>query len=217
MPDKNLLAMGDPVYEKPGSVTVKGRPYARLEYSGEEVRNIASLFKNDNSEIFLRDSATEANLHKALTQGNYSYIHFATHGYINEDEPDLSGLVLTKSESSSDDGILQSTEIFDLNLRTGLVVLSACQTGLGKLVRGEGIVGLSRAFMYAGAPSVLVSLWSVSDNSTAVLMDEFYRNLIKSGLYKTDALRKAQLSLLSNEEFAHPFYWAPFVLFGDWK
>ena len=96
-------------------------------------------------------------------------------------------------------------------------MLSACQTGLGKLIRGEGMVGLTRAFMYAGTPTVLVSLWSVSDVSTATLMGEFYRNLVKEKLSKTDALRKAQLSLLGNEKFAHPFYWAPFVLVGDWK
>ena len=87
----------------------------------------------------------------------------------------------------------------------------------GKLVRGEGMVGLTRAFMYAGSPSVLVSLWSVSDMSTASLMGEFYKNLIKNRLSKTDALRKAQLTLISDEKYAHPFYWAPFVLIGDWR
>jgi len=143
-------------------------------------------------------------------------IHMACHGIINEEHPTLSGLVLSKD--GNDNGFLSVKDVLNLPpLKSRLVVLSACQTGLGKLVRGEGMVGLTRAFMYAGTPTVLVSLWSVSDVSTATLMGEFYRNLVKEKLSKTDALRKAQLSLLGNEKFAHPFYWAPFVLVGDWK
>ncbi len=132
-------------------------------------------------------------------------------------KPDFSSLVLSKDTNSGEDGFLQATEIFNLNLNADLVVLSACQTGLGKLVRGEGMIGLTRAFMYAGTPAVMVSLWSVSDISTATLMGEFYRNLVKHNLNKTDALRKAQLALLKDGKFAHPFYWAPFVLVGDWR
>ena len=151
------------------------------------------------------------------TLSNFKYVHFATHGLIDEEKPDLSSLVLTRNENSSDDGLLQATEIFNLNLHADLVVLSACQTGLGKLVRGEGMIGLTRAFMYAGAPSVLASLWSVSDISTATLMGAFYENLINKNLNKTDALRKAQLTMIRDEKFAHPFYWAPFIIIGDWK
>ena len=148
---------------------------------------------------------------------NFNYVHFATHGFIDETKPDLSSLVLTKDNNSCEDGMLQATEIYNLKLNADLVVLSACQSGLGKLVRGEGMVGLTRAFMYAGTPAVLVSLWSVSDVSTATLMGDFYRNLVKQKLSKTDALRKAQLTMLGNEKFAHPFYWAPFVIIGDWR
>lgn len=215
--NRKLIAFGDPVYEGQGSVTIQGKKLRRLEYSGEEVEKIASLFKPGNSEIYLRGEATEENVRKEGNLARFNYLHFASHGYIDEDKPDLSSLILTKSDNSAEDGLLQSTEIFSLKLKTDLVVLSACQTGLGKLVRGEGIIGLTRAFMYAGTPSVLVSLWSVSDNSTSTLMEEFYRNLIRSGLNKTDALRKAQLALLSDEKTAHPFYWAPFVLVGDWR
>jgi len=215
--ERKLIAFGDPVYESPASVTLSGVKLRRLEYSGEEVNKIASLFKQGNSEIYLREEATEENVKKEGNLARFHYLHFASHGYIDEIKPDLSSLVLTKNENSTEDGLLQSNEIFSLKLKTDLVVLSACQTGLGKLVRGEGIIGLTRAFMYAGTPSVLVSLWSVSDSSTSTLMEEFYRNLIKSRLYKTDALRKAQLTLMSNEKSAHPFYWAPFVLVGDWR
>jgi len=216
--DKKLIAFGDPVYENENdSSRVSAKAYKRLEYSGKEIENIASYFKKGNAEIYLRNDATEENVKREGELKKFNYIHFATHGIIDESKPDFSSLVLTRNNNSEEDGFLRASEIFNLNLNADLVVLSACQTGLGKLIRGEGMVGLTRAFMYAGTPTVLVSLWSVSDVSTATLMGEFYRNLVKEKLSKTDALRKAQLSLLGNEKFAHPFYWAPFVLVGDWK
>jgi len=215
---KSLIAFGDPVYgmkdNLPGEGTGK---YSRLEYSGKEVERIASFFRRDSAEIYLGDQATEENVKLNERLCKAGYLHFATHGFIDEAKPDLSALVLSQGNGSGEDGLLQANEIFNLKLNAGLVVLSACQTGLGKLIRGEGMVGLTRAFMYAGTPSVLVSLWSVSDNSTALLMGEFYKNLIRNKLSKTDALRKAQLALMSDQQFAHPFYWAPFVLIGDWR
>jgi CHAT domain-containing protein/tetratricopeptide (TPR) repeat protein len=215
---KKLIAFGDPVYENPtdtSNSSVSG--YKRLKYSGEEVENIASFFKKGNAEVHLRNEATEDNVKREGALKNFNYVHFATHGFIDERKPDLSSLVLTKKISSQEDGMLQATEIYGLKLNADLVVLSACQSGLGKLVRGEGIVGLTRAFMYAGTPAVLVSLWSVSDVSTSVLMRDFYKNLTEKKLSKTDALRNAQLTMLGNEKFAHPFYWAPFVIIGDWR
>ena len=191
--------------------------YKRLKYSGTEVKDIASFFKKGNAIIYLMKDATEGNVKRKGALDNFNYIHFATHGYIDEAKPDFSSLVLTKEKNSEEDGLLQASEIFNLNLNADLVVLSACQTGLGKLVRGEGIVGLTRAFMYAGTPTVMVSLWSVSDISTATLMKEFYGKLVKENLSKTEALRNAQLTMLADEKFAHPFYWAPFVIFGDWR
>jgi CHAT domain-containing protein len=107
-------------------------------------------------------------------------------------------------------------EIFNLKLNAELVVLSACETGLGKEVRGEGLIGLTRAFLYAGTPSVAVSLWKVEDRSTAELMARFYRHL-KDGRTKAGALRQAQLDLIGDKKFAHPYYWAPFVLVGEGK
>jgi CHAT domain-containing protein len=216
--NKKLIAFGDPVYEagKDTSLTSVIR-FNRLEFSGKEVEKIASFFKPGSAEIFLRDDATEENVKGNSELRKYNYIHFATHGLIDEKKPDLSSLVLTQHSNPGEDGFLRATEIFNLDMNADLVVLSACQTGLGKLVRGEGMVGLTRAFMYAGTPAVMVSLWSVSDISTATLMGEFYKNLVKENLYKTDALRKAQLTLLKDEKYAHPFYWAPFVLVGDWR
>jgi CHAT domain-containing protein/Tfp pilus assembly protein PilF len=213
--DKRLLAMGDPLYEDTSfNLLIK---YPRLGYTGKEIENISSYFAGGSSEIYLRNKATEENLKRNNELNKFNYIHFATHGLINEDKPDMSSLVLTSEKNSGEDGFLQAAEIFNLKLNADLVVLSACQTGLGKLVRGEGMVGLARAFMYAGTPSVLASLWSVSDMSTASLMGEFYKNLIKNKLSKADALRKAQLTLMSDKKYAHPFYWAPFILIGDWR
>lgn len=212
---RKLLAFGDPLYED--TLLNPINKYPRLEFSGKEIENIAAYFTGGSSEIYLRNKATEENLKQNNELDKFNYIHFATHGLINEDKPDLSSIVLTSAKNSGEDGFLQAAEIFNLKLNADLVVLSACQTGLGKLVRGEGMVGLTRAFMYAGTPSVVVSLWSVSDMSTDALMGEFYRNLIKNKLSKTDALRKAQLTLINNEKYAHPFYWAPFILIGDWR
>jgi len=215
---KTLIAFGDPVYEDANETPfTSSKKYHRLKYSGKEVENIASFFKKRSAEIYLRNAATEENVKRAGELKKFNYVHFATHGFIDENKPDLSSLILTQDNDSGEDGFLQATEIFNLDLNSDLVVLSACQTGLGKLVRGEGLVGLTRAFMYAGTPSVLVSLWSVSDISTATLMGEFYKNLIINKLGKTEALRKAQLTLMSDEKYAHPFYWAPFVLIGDWR
>lgn len=216
--NKKLIAFGDPVYENANDTSrSSGYSYKRLEYSGKEIENIASSFKKGNVEVYLRNDATEENVKREGELKKFNYVHFATHGFIDEAKPDFSSLVLTKTNNSEEDGFLHATEIFNLNLNADLVVLSACQTGLGKLVRGEGMVGLTRAFMYAGTPTVMVSLWSVSDVSTSTLMGEFYRNLVKEKLSKTDALRNAQLSMLGNEKFAHPFYWAPFVIIGDWR
>jgi CHAT domain-containing protein len=215
---KKLIAFGDPVYEKKDNVSFITREgLSRLEHSGIEVEKIASLFPDGDSNTYLREKATEENVKREGELAKFSYIHFATHGLIDEQKPDFSCLVLTQDEDADEDGFLQAAEIFNLNMDADLVVLSACQTGLGKMVRGEGMVGLTRAFMYAGTPSVLVSLWSVSDVSTASFMEKFYSQLIVGKLTKTEALQKAQLSLIKEEQYAHPFYWAPFVLIGNWK
>jgi CHAT domain-containing protein len=119
------------------------------------------------------------------------------------------------TQDSSEDGLLQVYEIFNLRLNADMVVLSACETGLGKQVRGEGVIGLTRAFLYAGTPSVVVSLWQVRDRSTAELMVQFYRHLAKGQRSKAEALKEAKLALIGSKEFAHPHYWAPFILVGQ--
>jgi CHAT domain-containing protein len=133
--------------------------------------------------------------------------------------PQFSGLVLSLVvNKEGKDGFLRTDEIFNLRLGSPLVMLSACQTGLGKERRGEGVMGLTRAFMYAGAPLVGVTLWSVDDKPTADLMTDFYRNLLAAGGGKpVSALRAARQNMIADRKYSAPFYWAPFVLIGDWR
>jgi CHAT domain-containing protein len=204
---KELVAFGDPVYAD---------NYNRLEFSGEEINSIAVLFPKTSVDIFLQDDASEENAKKENMLPSYRYIHFATHGMVDENHPGRSGLVLSQKSNETEDGILRADEISGMKLNAELVVLSACQTGLGRMIRGEGMIGLSRSFMNAGAPAVVMSLWSVSDQSTNLLMTRFYENLIIKELSKADALQQARISLIKDGAYAHPFFWAPFVLTGGW-
>jgi CHAT domain-containing protein/tetratricopeptide (TPR) repeat protein len=163
----------------------------------------------------------EANRDLALSPelSRYRVLHFATHGLLNDERPDLSGLVLSlfDREGRPRDGFLRLADIYNLDLPAELVVLSACRTGLGKNVRGEGLVGLSRAFMYAGAPRVLASSWTVDDAATAELMAAFYRMLFVQRRPAAEALRGAQLHMQKHPRWRHPYYWAAFTLQGEWK
>jgi CHAT domain-containing protein len=147
----------------------------------------------------------------------YRYVHFATHGLFNNEHPELSGLVLSLvDEAGKDtDGFLRLVEIYNLKLPAELVVLSACKTGLGKEVKGEGLMSLTRGFMHAGAARVLVSLWGVNDRSTAALMSRLYQGLLQEKLTPAAALRKAQLAIGQERQWAAPYYWAAFTLHGE--
>ena len=118
-------------------------------------------------------------------------------------------------ESGENDGVLFSGEIYNLELDADLVVLSACETGLGKISKSEGIIGLSRALLYAGADNIIVSLWKVTDKSTAKLMVDFYSNLLENEAERAEALHRTKLKMIEQGEFAHPFFWSPFVLIGN--
>ena len=150
---------------------------------------------------------------------NYRMLHFATHGVLDNQFPELSGIMLSMFDEQGrpQNGFLQLYEIYNLKLSADLVVLSACQTGLGKEIKGEGIVGLTRAFMYAGVPRVVASLWRVNDVATAALMSRFYREMIVNGLKPAAALRAAQLDLSWEKRYQHPYFWAGFVLQGEWN
>jgi CHAT domain-containing protein len=150
----------------------------------------------------------------------YRVVHFATHGLLDTERPELSGIVLSlvDRDGRPRNGFLRMHELYTLRLPVDLVVLSACRTALGRELRGEGLVGLTRGFMYAGAPKVLASLWTVDDRATAELMGHFYRGLLgPARLRPAAALRAAQEAVRSQKRWAHPYYWAGFVLHGDWK
>jgi CHAT domain-containing protein len=141
-------------------------------------------------------------------------LHFATHASLDERHPEYSALVLAVQNDGIDDGLLQMHEIFNLKLSADLAVLSACETGLGKEVTGEGLIGLTRAFFYAGVPSLVVSLWNVVDGPTPEFMLDFYKELDRRG-NKAQALRSAKLAMIARGGYAHPAYWAPFILLGE--
>ncbi|MBD2101718.1 CHAT domain-containing tetratricopeptide repeat protein, partial [Leptolyngbya sp. FACHB-261] len=149
----------------------------------------------------------------------YRFVHFATHGLLNDQDPGRSGIALSSvdQQGTAQDSFLFTQDIFNLNLPAELVVVSGCRTGLGQEIRGEGLVGLTRGFMYAGAKRVVVSLWSVEDDATAELMTRFYREMLKNRQPPTAALRAAQLSMSQDPRWQNPYYWAGFIIQGEWK
>ena len=151
--------------------------------------------------------------------GQYRYVHFATHGVMDSERPGLSALVLSTVDEQGrpQDGFLRANDIYKLKLPAELVVLSACQTGLGKEIKGEGLVGLTRGFMYAGAARVVVSLWSVNDRATADLMAAFYERMLKRGERPAAALRAAQVEMWKRKRWQSPYYWAAFTMQGEWR
>jgi CHAT domain-containing protein len=193
-------------------------PPRRLLFSREEAREIASMFP-ESERLQALDFEANRQLATSDTLSQYRIVHFATHGFLNSVNPALSGLILSLAnpEGTPDNGFLRLHDIFNLNLPAELVVLSACQTALGEELRGEGLVGLTRGFMYAGAKRVAVSLWSVDDRGTSVLMSEFYRQMLEGDLSPAAALRQAQLKLLQQEDWQSPYYWAAFTMQGEWE
>lgn len=151
--------------------------------------------------------------------GQYRYVHFATHGYVDTERAGLSAIVLSMidEQGNTQDGFVRTHDIYNLKLPAELVVLSACETGLGKDVKGEGIEGLTRAFMYAGARRVIVSLWNVNDKATAALMQRLYTGMLRSGKTPAAALRAAQIEMLRTRQWQSPYFWAPFVMQGEWN
>jgi CHAT domain-containing protein len=205
---------------------MQGLPLARLAGTRSEADQIVKLAKaaGGQADVWLDLDASEENL-EARDITKYRILHIATHGLLNAERPQFTGLVLSLIGNKSEDGFLRTDEVFNLRLGSPLVMLSACETGLGKEKRGEGVMGLTRAFMYAGAPTVGVSLWSVADRSTADLMADFYKRLLvatpgstsPTGVSASSAMREAQLAMIAGKRYSAPFYWAPFVLVGDWR
>jgi len=241
-PPKTLLAFGDPVTaispesadttattQAPRSSTSvaersptddyqeRGFSFERLPSTRQEVLAISKLFPVSEREVYLGEDARKEKV-KSENLDQFRFIHFATHGFIDEAKPDRSGILLSRDPNSSEDGVLQMDEIMRLRMNADMVTLSACSTGLGKLVSGEGVLGLTRAFFYSGARNVTVSLWNVNDSATAVLMQAYYANL-KRGVPESAALREAKLTLLhgKNVTWSQPYFWAAFVLVGEGK
>jgi CHAT domain-containing protein len=190
----------------------------RLFSTRWEAAKIASFVGNRDSIVALDFDANRA----FITSRGFSesrFLHLATHTVINDEHSELSGIALSNfdSEGRRRDGFLRIQEIYRLRLLADLVVLSSCQSALGKEVKGEGLVGLTHAFMYAGVPRVVASLWTVSDNPTAQLMAQFYRDMLKNGRQSpAGALRSAQLSMLKDKRWESPYFWSGFVLQGEW-
>ena len=195
----------------------RGFSLARLPFTREEVLGISRLFPVTQRQIYLGSSATE-NALKKENLNQYRYIHFATHGFLDETAPNRSGILFSRDPASKQIGVLQAGEVMRLRLNADMVTLSACSTGLGQMVNGEGILGLTRAFFYAGARNLTVSLWNVNDSATSALMKTFYTRL-NHGASKSEALRQAKLEILKGPNLAwrNPYFWGAFVLVGDGK
>ena len=190
----------------------------RLLFSRDEAEAIMSVTPQP---LGLKALDFRANRPLAVSDelSHYRVIHFATHGLLDSKNPEMSGLVLSLVDEAGrpQEGFLRLHEIYNLRLNADLVVLSACQTGLGKEVRGEGLIGLTRGFMYAGAPRVMASLWQVDDAATAELMKRFYRGMMQEKLPPAAALRAAQIELIKKKHWQSPYYWGAFVIQGEWR
>lgn len=195
-----------------------GKELVRLPETAKEAQAIAELMGPDHSLLALSFEASRDTF-KGTALEDYAILHFATHGVLDPVHPELSGFALSMVDEDGQpvDGFIRAHELYSRRFGADLAVLSACSTGLGRQVAGEGIVGLPRGFFYAGVPRVIVSLWNVADDSTAALMTEMYTQM-DFGLAPSTALRKAQLTLLqgSNARHRHPRFWAPFVFLGEW-
>jgi CHAT domain-containing protein len=191
---------------------------SRLPFTAIEAEKILAIAPARTSMKAVGFAATRS-LSMSSELGQYRYLHFATHGYMDARHPELSALVLSlfDKDGKIEDGFLRLQDIYNLRLHADLVVLSACETGLGREIRGEGLIGLTRGFLYAGAARVLVSLWDVSDQGTSELMPRFYEAMLQKGRPPAAALREAQIAMFKSRKWQAPYYWAPFTLQGEWK
>jgi CHAT domain-containing protein len=212
--------------EKPqANKLLSGATVTPLPGTEAEVHTIHSMFqaKQLDSKALTHDDANEEFIKNGGLR-DHRFIHIATHGFVNEETPELSGVLLAQDPNSHEDGILYAGEIYNINLNADLITLSACETGLGKITKGEGVLGLMRALLYAGSKNVMVSLWKVSDESTAELMADFYKSVIEKEHAEAGAplgysklqehLRNAKLTMIHQAKFAKPYYWSPFILIG---
>lgn len=230
LPPKKIAVLADPVFlrdpRRPGSQvrdsrtrgysSVAGRRLWRLAYSRQEADYISEQVTSEDSMVALGFQATrELAFYGELRR--YQYIHFATHSIIDTEFPEMSCLAFSSVDQQGNelDGFVRIHDVYHVELNAEMVALSACNTGDGKDIRGEGLVGWTHGFMYSGAKRVLVSLWDVDDEATAELMKLFYKNVLRRGIPPSDALRYAQISIRRQYRWEAPYYWAGFVLQGE--
>jgi CHAT domain-containing protein/tetratricopeptide (TPR) repeat protein len=195
-----------------------GHNISSLPGTESEVQSIFKEFekKKKSAMVQLKDSANEDFIKNGGLK-NYKYLHFATHGFVNTENPEMSGILLAQDSTLNEDGILYSAEVYSLDLNADLTILSACETGLGKIEKGEGLIGLTRALLYAGSKNIIVSFWKVSDVSTSKLMIDFYKLMLEEQSDEqsfSKYLQQAKLKMIKENTFSHPFYWSPFILIG---
>jgi CHAT domain-containing protein len=207
-PVGSLAVIADPAF---------GDQFRRLDFSRIEAERILGLAAPGRRLAATGAEATKELLQQGRVNG-YATLHLATHAIVDTRQPEWSRIVLSEVDGRgrARDGSLRLWEIYGLKLDADMVVLSACRTALGRQVRGEGLIGLTRGFFYAGARRVVASLWDVQDRATAELMSRFYSEFLHHRLEPAAALRRAQLGLLGDPRWRAPYYWAPFVIQGDW-
>lgn len=246
IPTKTLVVLADPIFDKNDerfqkiakrkkaktefvavsnvktrsadfSLTRNSFELPRLPFTRREADLISANVPNDQREKLLDFTASkQAAMSSDLA--DFQYVHFATHGFINNEHPELSGIIFSMLDENGkeQDGFLRVGDVYNLKIPAELVVLSGCRTGLGKEIKGEGLVGLTRGFMYAGAKRVAVSLWDVNDESTSELMGKFYAEMLGSKkLSPAKALRQAQMAMIKDKNHHNPYYWAAFTIFGE--
>jgi len=191
--------------------------FVRLTHASEEADAISAVAPWRST---LVAKGFDANREMAMSSdvGQYQIVHFATHGFLDDQHPELSGIVLTSVDrkGKSTNGLMPLQDIYSMDLSAELTVLSACQTALGKDIKGEGLIGLTHSFMSAGSNTVVASLWKVDDRATAVLMADFYESMLQQGMSPSTALRSAKLKLMQEKRWSAPYYWAGFVLQGEY-
>jgi CHAT domain-containing protein/Tfp pilus assembly protein PilF len=217
-PDPANTRIIEHLSDDPSSGDARKLAIPRLPFTRQEAERILALAPLADSFKATSFTASRATV-TGDDLGQYRYVHFATHGLLDSERPGLSSLLLSlvDEQGRPQDGFLRAHDVYNLKLPAELVVLSACQTGLGKEIKGEGLIGLTRGFMYAGAARVAVSLWSVNDQATSELMARFYQKMLKENQRPAAALRAAQVEMWKQKQWQAPYYWAAFILQGEWR
>jgi CHAT domain-containing protein len=224
-PAKTIAVFADPVFSAvdarvatPAPATRSAPDFARLRFSRAEADNIARLVAPGRM-LKAVDFVATRELAMQPELKDYRILHFATHSVLDDEHPELSGVVLSLADRKGQpqNGYLRLYDIYNLRLNADLVVLSACRTALGREIHGEGLIGLTRGFLYAGAPSVLATLWEIDDRTTAEVMTRFYDGLLGRGERPAAALRAALIALWRLKGWQAPHYWAAFTLQGEWR